>query len=212
MSQAPKLILISHDAGLIEHWQRAFGKSNQIVSDQFECLQQTALASGTQVWVDLSLPNLPKWNQLAWDRLLKADTVKTIAASSNPKDDEAVIALDSGCAAYCHAFSDVATLNQIRQVVEAGHVWIGKNLMERLLRGVSSAAASVRKPVDAWDEGLTAREREVAILAANAASNHHIALNCTISERTVKAHLSAVFKKLNITDRLQLALRVHGIN
>jgi DNA-binding NarL/FixJ family response regulator len=59
---------------------------------------------------------------------------------------------------------------------------------------------------------LTQREREIANLAANGASNQLIADNCGISERTVKAHLSAVFTKLNVSDRLQLALRVHGIS
>ena len=53
---------------------------------------------------------------------------------------------------------------------------------------------------------------EVAILAANGASNLAIARDCKISERTVKAHLSAVFEKLNLTDRPPLALRVHGIH
>ena len=52
----------------------------------------------------------------------------------------------------------------------------------------------------------------MAVLAANGASNQAIATDCGISERTVKAHLTAVFEKLNLTDRLQLALRVHGIH
>jgi DNA-binding NarL/FixJ family response regulator len=59
---------------------------------------------------------------------------------------------------------------------------------------------------------LTTREREVALLAANGASNKTIASDCDITERTVKAHLAAIFEKLHLTDRLQLALRVHGIS
>jgi DNA-binding NarL/FixJ family response regulator len=58
---------------------------------------------------------------------------------------------------------------------------------------------------------LTAREREIAKLAARGTSNLQIAETCDISERTVKAHMSSIFDKLSITDRLQLALRVHGI-
>ena len=38
------------------------------------------------------------------------------------------------------------------------------------------------------------------------------ATDCGTSDRTGKAHLTAVFEKLNLTDRLQLALRVHGIH
>ena len=62
-----------------------------------------------------------------------------------------------------------------------------------------------------WSETLTAREKQVALLAAQGASNQRIAEDCDITERTVKAHLSAVFDKLGVTDRLQLALKVHGI-
>jgi DNA-binding NarL/FixJ family response regulator len=138
--------------------------------------------------------------------------MRIVAARSNPKDIEAITALDVGCAAYCHAFSDAHTLAQITQVIEAGHVWIGKSLMQRLIQTAGSAGAFIPAPTTDWAEGLTQREREVSVLAANGASNQAIAEDCGISERTVKAHLSAVFGKLNITDRLQLALRVHGIN
>lgn len=121
-------------------------------------------------------------------------------------------ALDAD-AGYCHAYSDPATLRQVQQVIDAGQVWIGKSLMQRLLHGTKQLTGSVATAKDDWSAGLTAREREVAVLAANGASNMAIATECSISERTVvKAHLSAVFTKLNITDRLQLALRVHGIS
>ena len=52
----------------------------------------------------------------------------------------------------------------------------------------------------------------MARYAASGQSNAQIADALGITERTVKAHLSAVFEKLEVTDRLQLALRVHGIS
>lgn len=212
MSLAPKSILISHDAGLIEHWQHAFGKNSQIVASRFDDLHRLAPHASTLVWIDLSLPDVPPWSHLAWTQLIAIRHMKIVAASSNPRDGEAVAALDAGCAAYCHAFSDAGTLKQVRQVVEAGHVWIGKTLMQRLLLNVHRVSASAPVPADDWGKGLTQREREIAVLAANGASNHNISRDCKISERTVKAHLSSVFSKLNVTDRLQLALRVHGIH
>lgn len=121
-------------------------------------------------------------------------------------------ALDAGCVGYCHSFSDARILQQIRQVVADGQVWIGRELMQRLLSNVRLVTSRQNKPDTTWSEGLTSREVEVAVLAANGSSNQVIAIECNISERTVKAHLSAVFTKLNISDRLQLALRVHGVN
>ncbi len=58
---------------------------------------------------------------------------------------------------------------------------------------------------------LTEREREVAKRAAQGAANKIIARELGISERTVKAHLSAAFDKLQVPDRVQLALRVNGV-
>jgi DNA-binding NarL/FixJ family response regulator len=97
-------------------------------------------------------------------------------------------------------------------VVDLGQIWVGKSVMQRLVAGSRNMPKPAEEPAQAWDAGLTEREREVAVLAANGASNLAIARDCGISERTVKAHLSAVFTKLNLTDRLQLALRVHGIS
>ena len=59
---------------------------------------------------------------------------------------------------------------------------------------------------------LTDREITVARYAASGQANAQIAEALGITERTVKAHLSAVFEKLGVSDRLQLALLVHGIS
>jgi DNA-binding NarL/FixJ family response regulator len=212
MSITLEMVLISHDKGLLEHWQRAFLPGTQIIASRFMDFRKLKLEPETLIWIDLSLPDLPSWNDPLWSQLTNVQKVRVIATSSNPRDREAVIALDVGCAAYCHAFSDASTLTQVKQVVQAGHVWIGKTLMQRLIQSAGHAAVLKTAVIPDWGDGLTIREREVAILAANGASNHAISLDCKISERTVKAHLSAVFDKLNLTDRLQLALRVHGIN
>lgn len=212
MKRYPATIFVTQDMGLLAHWQKAFGTSKQTVNARMEEFLQFRPAGPSIAWVDLSLAGTPLWTTAAWQVMLKSEHVRVIAASSNPKDDEAMLALDAGCAAYCHAFSDAATLKQVREVVDTGHVWIGKSLMQRLLHGVNRMVPPPPVQDSSWREALTQREIEVAVLAANGASNNAIAVQCQISERTVKAHLSAVFTKLNITDRLQLALRVHGIH
>ena len=212
MTHPLKFVFVSNDTGLLEHWQRILQPDNAVVVSRFSDLLNVKLLPGNLALIDLSVPNLPLWKDPQWQLLVHKRQVRLVAASSNPKDDEAIEALDAGCSAYCHAYSDAATLIQVTQVVQAGHVWIGKTLMQRLIQSAGRASLPVTVPIVDWSTGLTPREREVAVLAANGASNHHISLDCNISERTVKAHLSAVFEKLNLTDRLQLALRVHGIH
>lgn len=201
----------SNDAGLVSHWTNALPPPQTVLPTFADVVSEGAQLAGA-LWVDVAMPEVPPWRSPAWQALLQRPGLRVIAASSSPNDRAAVEALNAGCAAYCHAYSDAATLQQVQQVVALGHVWVGKSMMQMLLADARRTAKPVAAQADDWQGALTEREREVATLAANGASNQAIARDCTISERTVKAHLSAVFAKLNITDRLQLALRVHGIS
>ena len=205
-----KPTLLTFDAGLKKHWALALGEPSKVTLDPVHPLSAIREATGL-VWLDLSAPNLPLWPALEWLEVLQTLQIKVIAASSNPNDDEGLMALDAGCAAYCHAYSDVLTLQRVHEAVLAGNVWVGRSLMNRLLKSTARVARKAAMESPEWSQTLTHRETEVANLAANGVSNQRIASQCQITERTVKAHLSAVFEKLNVTDRLQLALRVHGI-
>jgi DNA-binding NarL/FixJ family response regulator len=59
-----------------------------------------------------------------------------------------------------------------------------------------------------WLGCLTPRELQVAQMVGDGALNKQIAVWMNITERTVKAHLTSIFRKLNLSDRLQLALTV----
>jgi len=205
-------IFATADRGLLKHWQSGLPGDAASV-ETFSAVQGLA-HSEALLWLDLSLPGLPAWAAPDWRQLLDQPHLKLLACSSSPTDEEGIAALDAGCSAYCHAYSDLSILVQIKQVVEAGQIWIGSSLMQKLIRvaKLTNRTDEAKSLETDWGIGLTPREMEVAVLAANGASNQLISRNCAISERTVKAHLSAVFQKLNITDRLQLALRVHGIN
>ena len=59
----------------------------------------------------------------------------------------------------------------------------------------------------AADAGLTRRESDVLTLLAGGASNREISRQLFLSEKTVKAHLAAVFRKLGVTNRTQAAMQ-----
>ena len=210
MSRADKLILVSHDSGLLEHWKKAFGTSKTSCVYRFSTLTDGDLPVDATVWIDSDGPDIPAWKDPIWTRLLNDSRI--VCTSSSPKNIAAIQALDAGCSAFVHAFADVKTLKQVQQVVVSGQIWVGRELMQQLLSGAGRAGALRGETNREWAATLTPREQEIAVLAANGASNKAIAINCSITERTVKAHLAAIFEKLNLTDRLQLALRVHGIS
>lgn len=163
------------------------------------------LSAGSIVVIDTAARSAPPTGD---PRLNKwCGHLAIIIASSEPHDDEGLKYLEQGASGYCHAYAAEATLRQILDVVAGGELWVGRSLMSRLLRGIGGN----RGLASGWEIPLTDREREVALKAANGASNLDIAAALGITERTVKAHLTAIFEKLGIADRLQLALKVHGI-
>lgn len=210
MNGATKGLYLSRDIGLLSHWKTALQDTKGKALNGLNDIPPHSISDPCLLWVDLATPQLPTWSHPDWAALLRHPQLRVIAANSYPKDAEAVTALDAGCAAYCHAYADANTLRQVEQVVRAGHVWIGATLMQKLIQTANHVTTHTAE-ADAWAANLTTREKQVALLAAKGASNQDIAKRCDISERTVKAHLSAVFEKLGIADRLQLALKVHGI-
>lgn len=93
--------------------------------------------------------------------------------------------------------------------LESGAIWLGRSLLQKMLHDIDQRLPVVT--ANDWAQALSSREAEVARLAAVGHSNADIAQKLLITERTVRAHLSAVFEKLHVGDRLQLALQVHGI-
>lgn len=137
--------------------------------------------------------------------------VPIVALGDEPNDDEALACFSAGARAYCNTHAVPELLRSVAEVAAQGGLWIGESLMQRLLQGTARIALPLPKgaPAD-WAALLTVREREVAEAVAEGASNKEIARRMAITERTVKAHTSAIFAKLNIRDRLQLSLIVHG--
>lgn len=130
--------------------------------------------------------------------------IRIVVLSNTPTQQEALLALHSGAAGYCHAQATPGLLQQVATVVENGGLWIGSDLMGRLL-AATGQFHSCDPGHPALDQ-LTSREREVALAVGRGISNKEVAHQLAISERTVKAHLSAIFEKLEVRDRLQLVV------
>lgn len=136
-----------------------------------------------------------------------------VLLSSVPQETEGLAALDARVRAYTHAHAVPRMLQEVALVVEHGGLWVGPELMQRLVGAthralVHKSNASAQSGMPKVWELLSAREAEVAHAVAQGQSNKEIAARMFISERTVKAHLGAVFDKLGVRDRLQLVVRL----
>ncbi|ADP15552.1 bacterial regulatory protein, LuxR family protein 6 [Achromobacter xylosoxidans A8] len=202
------VLLITHDDLLWQHWRglnpaRWLTARGRGLAD----LQRWREQGRTLAVLDADLPRLPSWQDPVWATTL-AD-MHVVVASPSPNDEQGTRVLGAGAHGYCHGYASAASLSQALEVVASGGIWMGRSLVSRLLKLVAERAQDAHS----WDGGvLTEREITVARYASSGQANAQIAEALGITERTVKAHLSAVFEKLGVTDRLQLALLVHGIS
>jgi two-component system, NarL family, nitrate/nitrite response regulator NarL len=134
-----------------------------------------------------------------------------IVLTTIPNLAEAIYCLKAGARAYANVHAGPQTLVQIADVVRDGGVWVGEDLMQYLVASLSKAKQSeVTKHDQAWRTKLSQREVEVVDAIARGASNKLVARELDITERTVKAHVTAIFEKLGVKDRLKLVLMVTG--
>jgi DNA-binding NarL/FixJ family response regulator len=97
---------------------------------------------------------------------------------------------------------DSETLRKAVKVVYSGELWLDRKLIRDVLYNMSH----VEKKVD-----LTRKEKEIVSLICNGYRNKEIAQKLDITEQTVKSHCNRIFKKVGVSDRLQLALYTHKI-
>ena len=159
------------------------------------------------VW--LKLDHLePAKPQIDWLKNNYPD-VKFVVLSHIPIANEAMMSLSSGAKAYVNVHAGPETFKQIASVVMEGGVWLGEDLMQFLILALGQNRSNQdRAKAALWKEKLSLREIEVVEHVARGASNKVVARELDISDRTVKAHLTAIFEKLNVPDRLKLVLLV----
>ena len=211
---AEPLLMLTASAALWQHWQplRAHGwlpQHGRSLADW----QDWRTQGRRWVLLDANLPDLPDWSRRAIAAQFNGQQV--LVLSTRPSDDQGQHALLQGASGYAHALTAPDELQRILDTIAHGAIWTGRSLLQRLLADVGQRLPPVTQQAQegaAWAAGLTPREQAVAGLAALGKSNTDIAAELGITERTVRAHLSATFEKLGTSDRLQLALKVHGIS
>ncbi|MEM9255862.1 MAG: response regulator transcription factor [Pseudomonadota bacterium] len=200
------LFISSRDA-LQERWLDAFPDAP--VTASLDSVVAKSLAGVGSVWLDLSAEPVEQRARAAAAAVALGTPVVVLVAA--PSDAEAFSLLQVGVQGYCHLKAAPEQLEEVATVVEHGGVWMPPGLMRRLL-AVSTRVVIDAKPATSQRlEGLTARELMVAKQVAVGASNREIAERLGITERTVKAHLSVIFDKLGVRDRVQLALAMNNI-
>ncbi|MCI8772568.1 MAG: response regulator transcription factor [Lachnospiraceae bacterium] len=168
--------------------------------DGVECLEKLKEYNPDILLLDI---NMPEKNGIEVLKTLKEDKldVKVLMLTLHNEVEYLVKSVDNGVDGYIMKDSESAELKKAIFMVLSGKTYIQPSLIPEL--NFHLANRDVEK--DKIDF-LTKRELEVLIQVANGMSNKEIALNLDISERTVKNHISNIFKKIDVSDRTQAAV------
>lgn len=210
------LVLATGSREFSEKWKRVLGPSEPIVyATSVEQLKSLLKQENVYlVILDLSMGECRKIEVL---RSIASHKKKArfIFSGIQFKPAEELLSLTMGAMACCSKSFSVEECQKILNVVRQGGVWLSTagipELVQQLERfskkGPSKKTLETATSSKELTKLLTKREFEVAQLVSEGANNKDIARKLDISDRTVKAHLTAIFDKLNVQDRLQLALR-----
>jgi len=199
-------LFITPSGEVRDRWQQAFPQAKAAV-EVASIGEATAAAPGI-VWLDIS--QMDDSEKVGSVTAAVAFGCPVVVMAATPSEGEAFQLMNSGSVGYCHVKAVPAQLREIALVVEHGGFWVPPELMQRFVK-LSLRVVPTPAPAQPELNDLTARELMVAEQVAHGASNREIAEALDITERTVKAHLSAIFEKMEVRDRVQLALAMNNI-
>jgi len=148
---------------------------------------------------------MPRLDGIEAIRQIKATNpdTKVIVLTSFTDDKKVFPAIQAGACSYL--LKDISPNNLVEAIRAAhrGEARLHPDITRKLMEQLTHPANSARS---AQPDDLTEREIGVVRLVAQGRSNHEIAQDLVISEKTVKTHISNILSKLHLDDRTQLAI------
>lgn len=190
---------VSSRRGDVPRWHSAFPDGQLTGTEQARARVQ----HGDHAWL---MTDCPEWPAMASS--LASQGAIVLALSLAPSEQEAMLALQSGARGYAHALLAPNLLQQAALVTANQGVWVPAELLNRVLGATFKGLGGAERVSQELLSELTERERAVAMAVAEGVSNKEVARRLNITERTVKAHLGAVFRKTGVRDRMQLLLKL----
>jgi DNA-binding NarL/FixJ family response regulator len=207
------LVLCSRDPEQIERWRAGLGehaRSCGVCESLEELALPGAASAGDLVLLDAEMAQGDPQRILSLVAAHPSLQFMVFSALHRPEEGAAVIA--AGARGYANRYMHPDILEQAVRLVEKGEIWLGADLVLHLIKGGAPRQAVPFGAQSAEQElgKLTARERDIASRIVQGKSNKTIAGELSVAERTVKAHLSSIYRKTGTRDRLQLAMLLRG--
>ena len=208
---APIRIVVADDHPVVR-----FGVRNMLLNepgfevvgeaeDGDDAITQTLELEPDILLLDILMPRLPGLEAMR-AIMTKSPRVKIVLLTSTISVQQIIEALQIGARGIVLKQSVAGDLTQALRAVLGGDYWIGGERVANLLKALQELQAQAAAVPERKTYGLTPRELEVVTCIVEGCSNRDIATQFSISEETVKRHLSNVFDKTGVSTRLELAL------
>ncbi len=191
-------VLIADDHAVVRQGLRTFldlQDDIEVVAEAataIEALEAAERVEPDVVLIDLVMPRLDGIEAIRRLRE-QVPSARAIVLSSFVDDDKLFPAVRAGAAGYLLKDVQPQELVEAIRTVHGGGALLHPQVAARLLEELT-------------EDPLTPREREVLVLIGRGMPNKLIARELSLSEKTVKAHVSSILAKLGVTDRTQAAL------
>lgn len=199
-------IMIADDHNLLREGIKQlleFDGSMEIIaeaSDGIECLEILNNVNPDILLLDINMPLKNGIEVLEELKVSKPD-LKILILTVHGEVEYLIKAIDIGADGYIMKDSESSELKRAINEILSGEKYIQPSLIPMLNNKLANRDIDKDKL-----NSLTSRELEVLVQVANGMFNKEIAINLNISERTVKNHISNIFKKIDVSDRTQAAV------
>jgi len=204
------ILLASSNTKLLARWEQGLLEFSPIwISSSLNLLKNKLIKNKPEILLlDYDLPELNGSDGIVDLLDFNADA-KVVVFSAQLEDEVEWELFKTGIRGCCRNDIKPEQINIAIKAIHHGELWIRRTLTNFMLEelvAVTKEKNRIEQAVNELLENLTRREYEIAMLVGCGESNKRIASKLEITERTVKAHLTEIFRKLRISDRIKLAL------
>ena len=201
-------IVIAEDHRLFREGLRSIlkdDKSLEIVGEAVNGLQAINVVSDLKpdvVLLDITMPVMDGIQVIPVIRQKSAGT-KVLMLTASKDEGKVLKSLQAGAKGYLSKDTSTSSLIKAIKVVHKDQLWVQRKLVARFFNGDFVGDLGKEDRQDKAKANLTPREQDILLLLTKGFTNKEIANDLFISEKTVRNHLTKVFRKLNVNRRIE---------